>query len=96
MCVVSAVFVGVVGMQEKLTSIYDCFGQIGERLFALQMELLDVSGNKFGNNGAFAFTKCLDKVSKLVMENCAVTKNGFLRFKQAYETFPEKVFFLSC
>ena len=55
------------------------------------MELLDLSGNKFGDEGAFAFTKCLDKVSRLVMENCAVTMNGFVRFKQAYEIFSKKV-----
>jgi len=47
--------------------------------------MLDVSGNKFGNEGAFAFTTCLHKISKLVMENCAVTKEGFLQFQQAYE-----------
>ena len=49
------------------------------------MEMLDVSGNKFGDDGAIAFTTCLHKISKLVMQNCAVTKEGFFRFKHAYE-----------
>ena len=53
--------------------------------------MLDVSGNKFGDEGACAFIKSLHKVYNLVMENCAVTKDGFLTFKEAYTNKDNKV-----
>ena len=49
------------------------------------MELLDVSGNQFGDEGALSFLSCLGNISNLIMHNCGITKEGFLKFSEAYE-----------
>nr|CAB3264369.1 NACHT, LRR and PYD domains-containing protein 3-like [Phallusia mammillata] len=61
-------------------------GELAGALTALTqpMELINIGNNAIGDQGAYAFSKCLEKVSELWMKDCGVTETGLKQMQKMH------------
>jgi len=60
------------------------------------MELINLGNNAIGDQGAFAFSKCLDKIGELWLKDCGVTEIGVKQMTKMHSQMADRVSCFTC